>query len=102
MNSLDFFANSPPPKEGTKNFQSYIGELLEQQIIGDSELIRFIENLERGRTDQSHFSGGGANEHALTGSAKRAPKVFGQIFTRSKRTVGLVQSHSCKKSPVFE
>ena len=48
MSILDFFANSPPPKEGTKNFQSYIGELLEQQIIGDSELIRFIEHLEKG------------------------------------------------------
>ena len=32
----------------TKDFQSYIGELLEKRIIGDPELIRFIEHLERG------------------------------------------------------
>ena len=54
MNTLDFysnffnFSNSKTPIELTKNFQSYIGELLEKQIIGDSELIRFIEHLERG------------------------------------------------------
>ena len=48
MSALDFFANSKPPKEGTKNFQSYIGELLEKQIIGDPQLIRFIEHLEKG------------------------------------------------------
>ena len=32
----------------TKNFQSYIGELLEKRIIGESQLIRFIEHLEKG------------------------------------------------------
>ena len=48
-NTLDFYANSKVPKEGTKNFQSYIGELLEKQIIGDPELIQFIENLEKGK-----------------------------------------------------
>ena len=48
VNTFDFYANSPPPKEGTKNFQSYIGELLEKQIIGEPQLIQFIENLEKG------------------------------------------------------
>ena len=48
MNALDFFANLKPPKEGTKNFQSYIGELLEQQLIGELQLTRFIKHLERG------------------------------------------------------
>ena len=45
---LDFYANSTVPKDGTKNFQSYIGELLEKRIIGEPELIRFIEHLEEG------------------------------------------------------
>ena len=48
MSALDFFANSKPPKEGTKNFQSYIGELLEKRIIEEPQLIRFIEHLEKG------------------------------------------------------
>ena len=54
MNVLDFysnffnFSNSKTPIELTKGFQSYIGALLEHKIIGDPELIRFIENLEKG------------------------------------------------------
>ena len=53
-NALDFysnffnFSNSKNPIELTKGFQSYIGELLDKRIIGDSELIRFIEHLEKG------------------------------------------------------
>ena len=48
QNIFDFYANSKIPKEGTKNFQSYIGELLEEQIIKEPQLTRFIENLEEG------------------------------------------------------
>ena len=48
QSALDFFANSEIPKEGTKNFQSYIGELLEKQIIKEPQLTRFIESLEKG------------------------------------------------------
>ena len=54
MNTLDFysnfsnFSNSKTPTEITKGFQSYIGELLEKKVIGDPELIRFIEHLEKG------------------------------------------------------
>ena len=48
QNIFDFYANSKIPKEGTKNFQSYIGELLEKKIIEEPQLTRFIENLERG------------------------------------------------------
>ena len=53
-NALDFysnffnFSNSKTPIELTKGFQSYIGELLDKKIIGDPELIRFIEHLEKG------------------------------------------------------
>ena len=53
--ALDFYSNffdfsdSKNPRELTKNFQSYIGELLEEQIIGEPQLIRFIENLEEGK-----------------------------------------------------
>ena len=46
--ALDFFASSKTPTEITKGLQSYIGELLEKKIIGDPELIRFIEHLEKG------------------------------------------------------
>ena len=53
--ALDFYSNffnfsdSKNPIELTKNFQSYIGELLEKQIIGEPQLIRFIEHLEKGK-----------------------------------------------------
>ena len=47
-NILGFYANSKPPKEGTKSFQSYIGELLEKQIIKEPQFNRFIESLEKG------------------------------------------------------
>ena len=100
MSILDFFRQfNSPPKEGTKNFQSYIGELLEKQIIGDPQLIRFIENLEEGELINPISQGEALTSTPLTGSAKRAPKVSGQIFNRSERAIGLVQSHSCKKSP---
>ena len=48
MSAIDFYSNSKTPAEITKGLQSYIGELLEKRIIGDPELIRFIEHLERG------------------------------------------------------
>ena len=48
QNIFDFYANSKIPKEGTKNFQSYIGELLEKQIIKEPQFTRFIEGLEKG------------------------------------------------------
>lgn len=37
-----------PQKNGTEGFLAYLGNLLEHQIIGDKELLRFIEGLEKG------------------------------------------------------
>ena len=46
--TFGFSSSSKTPAEQTKDFESYIGALLEHQIIGDPQLIRFTENLEKG------------------------------------------------------
>ena len=50
--SIKYVFSSPSlsktPMEQTKDFESYIGELLENRIIGNPQLIRFIEHLEKG------------------------------------------------------
>ena len=45
---VDFSSSPKTPIEGTKGFASYLGDLLEHQIIGEPQLIQFIEGLERG------------------------------------------------------
>ena len=47
--TFGFSSSSKTPAEQTKDFESYIGALLEHQIIGDPQLIRFIESLEKGK-----------------------------------------------------
>ena len=49
--SSDTFSSPSPsktPMEQTKDFESYIGELLENRIIGEPQLLRFVESLENG------------------------------------------------------
>ena len=48
QNVFDFFASSKNPIEVTKGLQSYIGELLEKQIIEEPQFTRFVESLEKG------------------------------------------------------
>ena len=96
--ALDFYANSTVPKDGTKNFQSYIGELLEKRIIGDSELIRFIEHLEKGELINLI-----SEDEALTSTSllvqRRGLQSIWTSLHSIKRDIGLVESHSCKKGP---
>ena len=91
---LYFYANSTPPKEGTKNFQSYIGELLEKKIIEEPQLTRFIENLEKGELINPISQDEALTSTSLMVQRQRAPTVFGKDFTRSKRAIGLVKSYS--------
>ena len=46
--TFGFSSSSKTPEEQTKDFESYIGVLLEHQIIKEPQLIRFTESLEKG------------------------------------------------------
>ncbi|MEO5970233.1 MAG: formylglycine-generating enzyme family protein [Bdellovibrionia bacterium] len=58
--------------EGTQGFTAYLGSLLEQQIIGDDELILLIEAFEKGR---------------VINPIPHLTTPFGVAFTRSNHQV---------------
>ena len=47
--TFGFSSSSKTPMEQTKDFESYIGTLLEHQIIKQPQLLRFVESLEKGK-----------------------------------------------------
>ena len=98
-NALDFYANSEPPKEGTRNFQSYIGELLEKQIIKEPQFTRFIKNLERGELINPI-----SKEEALTSTAllvqrNGLQKYLDQSSLNQKELLAWSRATLEKKSP---